>query len=146
MLIMGVPDAEPWFRWEDDVAGQWAQWNTWLVDGLLFDVEHNGFWLPDWGAQPAELADKQAITRERFAQAPTIFPLFGHRAMPLMTAPSATSNMGNPVFSVWGTDVIIYGNDLADWMHREVDVPLPEWSPDTERVFPFWSELVERNG
>ena len=53
----------------------------------------------------------------------------------------ATSSDGNPVFSVHQTDVTVYGVDLADWMHREFDVPLPMWQPPEDRTFDFWSSL-----
>ena len=49
------------------------------------------------------------------------------------------------MFSVYQSDVIYYGGDLADYFEREfVDPrrPLPQHIKHVR----FWSDLVERNG
>jgi len=142
LLVMGVPDGDDWWRW-DDPAQSFSQWQSSLRDGLLFDVEHNEFWLQSWGPQPTEGSDRLSLAAEAFAQAPPLFPLFGHRAVPLAIARDETSSDSNPILSVVQTDVIVYGTDLAQWLHREFDVALPMWPPTDTRWFPFWSELGE---
>ncbi|MFD9247301.1 hypothetical protein ACFV0D_36340, partial [Streptomyces sp. NPDC059556] len=56
-LAAGLPLGSPrWPDWRggdpDDLADRLAG----PADGLLFDVEHNGFWHPAWGRRPARLA------------------------------------------------------------------------------------------
>ena len=113
---------------------------AWPYEGLLFDVEHNVLWWPEWGARPATAEGRAEVLRQVVAAAPRLIPVFGHRYLPETPAVA-----GNPVFSVWQSDVILYGADLEDWAAREEygwdDRP---WPP--VREIPFWSELVRRNG
>ena len=139
LLVMGVPVAEPWRQWHDPEA-QWLQWNEYVRDGIAFDVEHNEFWADRWGQRPSSLADQLATVHEQFETTiPPLFPLYSHRAVPLTTSDGAANSDGNPVLSVHQTDVIVYGADLAAWMHREFEVPLPMW-PSEDRTFTFWSD------
>jgi hypothetical protein len=78
-----------------------------------------------------------------FAAAPRLIPLDGHRYLP-----ETPHERGNPVFSVYQSDVIYYGADLADWVRREdlgwdVGIPIDPARPPKE--IPFWSEAVRRN-
>lgn len=146
LLIMGVPDTQGWTRWEDSPQQVWDEWNNYLRGGLVFDVEHNDYWTPDWGPRPAEVADRKQVAADNFAKAPALFPLYGHRCVPLETPVGHASNMGNPVFSIVQTDIIVYGADLAQWLHTEFGVPLPVWTHDQDRTFPFWSEMLDQNG
>ncbi len=65
----------------------------------------------------------------------------GHRALVIDPLPGHDSADGNPVFSVHQTDVIYYGNDLADWFNTEFGTPLPDWVTRQPRRVPFWSAL-----
>jgi hypothetical protein len=142
LLVMGVPASKGWRRWRTPEA-DWAEWNSYVLDGLCFGVENNNFWSPAWGDKPATLSDQLEVARHHYGTSvPALFPLFGHRAVPLTVAEGETSSMNNPVFSVVQTDVVTYGDDLAAWMHREFDVPLPMW-PAQPRRFPFWTEVIE---
>lgn len=140
LLVMGVPAAEPWHQWNDP-ATDWAAWNERIHTGIRFDIEHDDFWFHQWGPRPDAIAQRLDQASEQFADTvPPLFPIYGHRAIPLTIADNATTNDANPILSVYQTDVIVYGDDLAAWMHREFNVPLPLW-PAEERTFPFWSEL-----
>jgi hypothetical protein len=33
----------------------------WLLDGIMFDVEQNGFWLPEWGPQPSLIEHAKSV-------------------------------------------------------------------------------------
>lgn len=141
MLVMGVPTAEPWRQWQDPHA-DFRAWNDYVLGGLCFDVEHNNFWPDSWGARPALVADQLARATELFwSDVPPLFPIYGHRAVPLVAAEGQPNSDGNPVLSVVHSDVVVYGDDLAAWMHREFDVPLPMW-PSEQRSFDFWSECL----
>jgi hypothetical protein len=41
------------------------------------------------------------------------------------------------------TDVIIYGNDLAEFLAVEFRVPRPAWSRLAPKPIRFWSDLAE---
>jgi hypothetical protein len=66
-----------------------------------------------------------------------LVPLISHRYIP-----SEPNEAGNPVFSVYQSDVIYYGADLADYFEHELD----GWAPVTTPIkhIRFWSDLVER--
>ena len=82
---------------------------------MLFDVEHNHFWLDEWGPRPESLALAQDKVRELVAAAaPTLIPIYAHRMIP-----DRPHQSGNPVFSVHQTDVICYGIDLRDYLIHE---------------------------
>ena len=106
-------------------------------EGVLFDVEHNKFWLSEWGDRPTELTDAHAIVNGLIDDAPMLIPIFMHRMMP-----SEPLDAGNPVFSVHQTDIIAYGTDLADYLIHEFTFTESEkfdWTlPENVRSIRFW--------
>ena len=112
---------------------------AWPLEGLLFDVENNRLWWPEWGERPSRQEDRREVLRDVVAQAPKLIPLISHRYLP--TDPHEA---GNPVFSIYQSDVIYYGADLADYFERElVDRHRP--LPGHVKRIRFWSQLVDRN-
>ena len=107
------------------------------LDGILFDVEHNGFWLSEWGERPEEFADAGEIVRRLVADAPTLIPIWAHRMMP-----DRPNEAGNPVFSVHQTDIIYYGCDLRDYFLHDFicksDLGLWPMPEDSLRKIDFW--------
>jgi hypothetical protein len=113
------------------------------LDGLLFDLEHNDLWWPEWGERPASSEERAEVLTAIVKAAPRLIPLIAHRYIP-----EAPNEAGNPVFSVMQSDVIHYGADLADYFEREFNPAAWPGKPvrDEVRFIPFWSELVARNG
>jgi hypothetical protein len=110
----------------------------WPFDSFWFDVVHSGVWWPTWGDKPEGLNGQREQLKAAFAGAPKLIPLFSHRYIP-----EEPHDSGNPVFSVYQTDVICYGADLQDWLDRERGNSNKTW-PEIKEI-PFWSEAVERN-
>jgi hypothetical protein len=113
---------------------------SWPVDSICFDIEQNAFWLQAWGRKPAKLDDAIAVAVKALADAPPLIPIYKHRYIP-----DEPAEAGNPVFSVYQTDIIPYGNDLPGYFHIEFGVPLPPWAIPTPRPVRFWDELVQLN-
>ena len=111
-LSIAVPVGRSWPTWRD--TAQLQSWIDGPLDGIIFDVEHNGFWWPAWGARPIALEDAFALTRRHFSAVPPLTPVYGHRY--LLADPLVA---GNPVFSVHQTDVIYYGADLTRYFEAE---------------------------
>jgi hypothetical protein len=111
----------------------------WPLHGLLFDVEHNDLWWPEWGERPVTAETRAEVLRDVVNQAPKLVPLVSHRYLP--TEPNES---GNPIFSIYQSDVIYYGANLADYFEREF---ASERGPIVRPVrwIRFWSELVENN-
>jgi hypothetical protein len=113
---------------------------NWPLQGLLFDVEHNGLWWPEWGERPVTAETRAEVLRDIVSQAPKLVPLVSHRYIP-----SEPNESGNPIFSIYQSDVIYYGTDLDNYFEREFSHARGPVVGPVKRVR-FWSELVDRNG
>jgi len=109
------------------------------IQEVLADVEEIGWWSPNWGERPYELAKALEVATAALAFEPKLVPVFGHRYLPSGT------HVGVPVFSVHHTDVIYYGFSLQGYFRNEFHVPV---LPDglTEPLYvPFWGEIANAN-
>jgi hypothetical protein len=114
----------------------------WPYQGFLFDVENTNTWWPEWGDRPDSAEARAARLRQVFKeQAPKLIPLMGHRYLP-----EEPHEAGNPIFSVYQTDVICYGADLADWMERDRRGGSPHRPLPAIKEIRFWSESLRKNG
>lgn len=131
LLTCGVPVGPGWPDWRSPSVSSLL---SAPVDGVLFDVRENAFWLPAWGIRPSAPSRALDIARRALSTAPVLVPVYKHRYAPALPA------RGLPVFSVMQTDVVVYGVDLADYLHAEFGVGSPS-SRAAARV-PFWSSLL----
>jgi hypothetical protein len=113
-LNCALPVSDRFPDWRNASRDDLRVWLELPVEGILFDVEHNGFWLPEWGERPADLPAANRRVRTLVARAPKLIPVYAHRMIP--DRPHAE---GNPIFSVHQTDIICYGCDLRDYLLRE---------------------------
>ncbi|MFJ4568238.1 hypothetical protein ACIP4U_32085 [Streptomyces caelestis] len=131
--------SRPWPEWRGGDSDSLRRQLGWPVEGVLLDVEHNGFWYEGWGERPADGTAALATARHHLAEAPVLVPVYAHRYLP-----AGRGGFGHPVLSMWQTDIIYYGLDLADYMHQEFDEARGEvddgWSPRT--TAPFWRDLL----
>lgn len=102
------------------------------MDGVLFDVEQNGFWWHDWGPAPESVNERLALARRQLARVPRLTPLMGHWYV--------GSEDDSPVFSIVQTDLYVPASTLADLPagRGQAGVPPEEYPIGT---VPFWSEL-----
>lgn len=109
------------------------------VEGILFDIRHNNFWMKDWGEKPENSDAQLALAREKLQNVPKLIPVFLHRYLP-----SEPLRAGNPVLSVYQTDIIYYGNDIPDYLSNEFSFDLPEgfFPPAEPDEVPFWSYFL----
>jgi hypothetical protein len=139
-LSIGVPKSDRWLNWrggETYIRGRL----DWPFDGICFDIEHNDFWLDEWGDRPSDLKAAFEIARRAYQQAPVLIPIFSHRYIP-----SIPHDSGNPIFSVYQTDIIYYGADLLDYLENDFGSksgPANHIFPSSPRQIPFWSKLAE---
>jgi len=106
------------------------------LNGLLFDLEHNGLWWPEWGERPSSAEERAEVLTSAVDAAPRLVPLIGHRYIP-----EEPHKAGNPVFSVMQSDVIYYGANLAEFLDNHFG---GTHCAGSTRHIPFWSEMVER--
>ena len=127
------------YDWRSDDAAIRDRLN-WPLEGLLFDVENNALWWPEWGSKPSTEAGRRDVVAAVVAGAPKLIPLISHRYIP-----AEPHEAGNPVFSVYQADVVYYGANLADYFEREFGDPRRPLPLAIKRIR-FWSDLVDRAG
>jgi hypothetical protein len=139
-LQAGLPRGDEFPDWRGGDDAVLREWLDLPRRGILFDIEHNGFWLDEWGLRPSTLAEAQRVASELIAAAPRLIPVYLHRMMP-----DEPHLPGNPVFSVHQTDIIYYGVDLRDYLIHEflVRKEVGIWPiPENVRRIRFWD--IER--
>ncbi len=136
-LKCALPVSDRFPDWRNGSREDLHSWLDLPVEGILFDVQHNGLWLPERGYRPGNLKPAEEYVRKLVANAPKLIPIYAHRMIP-----DRPYKAGNPVFSVHQTDIIYYGCDLRDYfIHEffsgsEVGVwPLPD---NLLRPIEFW--------
>jgi hypothetical protein len=144
LLVMGVPAKEPWVDWRHDPEAIVADWNRRITASVLSAIEHEDYWWPGFGARPSEPATRLSVARAGVDALPATLPLHGNHAVLLEATLPAGTNDGNPVLSIVGIDIAPAGDDLAQWLGREFDVPLPMWPQPEGREFTFWSDIMGR--
>jgi hypothetical protein len=136
-LRLHLPTGSGWPDWRAGEPSDLEDLLAWPVSSTLFDVRNNGFWPLAWGERPLDESDAVAVARRHVDAVPKLVPVYRHRYLPAEPAPRAA-----PVFSVYQTDVIYYGNDLADYIDHEFGMSKP-WTPRPTIRIPFWSDLAE---
>ena len=134
-LAAGVPAGRGWPDWRGADRQRLRELLALPVDGVLFDVAENDFWYEGWGPRPASPEGAVAAARAYLLTAPRMIPLYSHRYLPAAVS-------GHPVLSVYQTDVIVYGDDLDDWLHREFGLGAASGSPSRRPTVPFWRDLI----
>jgi len=143
LLQFGLPINSGFINWRNDSEDEIRGRLDWLFEGIYFDVGHNSFWLEEWGEKPTNPKDALRIVKGHVDKAPKLIPIYSHRYIP-----DAPNEKGNPVFSVYQTDIIVYGEDLGTYLQNEF-----AGSQERNRIFStgkakyidFWSKLVKFN-
>jgi hypothetical protein len=81
-LQAGLPRGKQFPDWRSGDEAVLQDWLDRPRQGILFDIEHNGFWLDEWGPRPPTLPDAQRVATELVAAAPRLIPVFAHRMIP----------------------------------------------------------------
>jgi hypothetical protein len=136
-LAAGLPFGRGWPDWRDGDRQALRERLAMPVEGVLFDVTENDFWYGGWGPRPPAEEAALIAARAGLFTAPRMIPVYAHRYLP---AGKGTS--GHPVLSIYQTDIICYGNNLEDFLHREFGIgPGPSGEPARPTVT-FWSRLI----
>ena len=143
LLQHALPIGPMFPNWRDERDDLIKEQLSWPLEGILFDIERNGFWMEEWGPKPNDSAAAFEIARQAVARAPRLIPVYGHRYIP-----DEPQLAGNPVFSAHQTDIIYYGGNLAHYFANEFRPGVYRWSEEHERTvrkIRFWSRLVDMN-
>jgi hypothetical protein len=141
ILLMSVsrsPRSKSFPDWRNGDDYDLTEKLRWPADGVCFDIQYNDFWMEAWGERPANLNDAFRVARREIEKAPALIPVYSHRYIP-----DDPNLAGNPVFSVYQTDINYYGVDLASYFTAEFRMPRPSWAANEERYIRFWGDLAE---
>jgi hypothetical protein len=136
-LAAGLPTGPSWPDWRRGDRQALHDRLGWPVHGVLFDVEHNGYWHESWGDRPSNRREAVAVAEPHLREAPQMVPVFGHRFLP-----SGRGSYGHPVLSMHQTDIIYYGSELEDYIHSEFGGPAPDGGQEPRATVAFWRDLV----
>lgn len=143
-LMDSLPVSRGFVDWRNADEKQILKMLSWPYEGVCFDILHNNFWLQEWGSRPLQLSDAYAIAQNAIDQAPTLIPIRGHRYIP-----DAPTEAGNPIFSVYQTDIIYYGRDLGEYLENEFGYHFfgkgRHIISEPVKSIAFWSYLVDIN-
>ena len=136
-----VQEKIPFFyNWKSDKA-QIKNYLDWPYRTILDDVEtENKVWLKSWGRRPAKSIERQEVFENWYNQAPKLIPLTGHRFF------VNEKNDNNPILSVYGSDIIVYGWTLRNYLLNELEYHLGLRQPkmgDRDGYWPPTKELLE---
>lgn len=132
-----LPTGASWPDWRNGEVDELRHRAAWPVDGVLFDVRNNGFWHESWGERPSDDTLAVVQAREHLATVPRMIPVYAHRCLP-----AGRGSFGNPVLSMYQTDIIYYGFDLLDYVAHEFHVRDPGRPWRQPRPIPFWDDLL----
>ncbi|WP_376787326.1 hypothetical protein [Micromonospora halotolerans] len=136
-LAAGLPTGPSWPDWRRGERKDLRDRLAWPVHGVLFDVEHNGYWHESWGERPDNRREAVANAEPHLRKVPQMVPVFGHRFLP-----SGRGSYGHPVLSMYQTDVIYYGDDLEDYIHSEFGGPAPDRGQEPHATVAFWRDFL----
>lgn len=111
-----------------------------VFDGICFDIEYNNFWQKQWVDKPNDLKECFEIAKQHYQTYPKMIPICYHRY--IASSPNETDN---PIFSIWQTDIIYYGYNLADYLKNEFELDLHNnfYLPSEPKRIAFWSDLID---
>lgn len=137
-LQEALPVGESWPDWRYGATEDLRMQLDRPVVGVLGHAARMSFWPPAWGERPTSVPERERIAREHLGRVPRLVPVHSYRYITVdpVFVPS-------PVFSIHEIDVIVFGDDLLDFVAREFHMPPRHQSPASTYV-PFWSELAAR--
>jgi hypothetical protein len=141
LLMFALPISHGFINWREASENIISERLSWPYEGMCFDIEHNVFWVEEWGQRPASLDEAFSIARNAVERAPTLIPICGHRYIP-----DRPNEAGNPVYSVYQTDIIYYGGDLAEYLENEFSYYFGRSGYNLKKEIKhidFWSQLVQ---
>lgn len=142
-VALPVPPRDPdgVLRWTPvpDWRGRDSEATARLIEGpvvgVLFDVEMNGFWWPEWGTRPRRRVDRIAAAREQLGRAPRLVPLWSHLYV--------SSDDGSPVLSIVQTDLFSPADSIVELLGGRDGRATPGAQVGGGCRIEFWSDLLD---
>ncbi|MEZ5336615.1 MAG: hypothetical protein R2741_16040 [Methanolobus sp.] len=140
-LSIALPISKGFYNWRDfseENVNTIKNQLEWPLEGMIFDIEHNSFWYKEWGAKPDNQMEAIKLCKKEMKKVPKLVPIFSHRYIS-----SEPKERGNPVFSIYQTDIIYYGEDLRSYLKIEFNMRTQNNIDFTKvKYIRFWSEII----
>ena len=139
LLTTTLPTGKAFPDWRHHPRSAMDEWRDWIVRGFQFALTDD-YWPPEWGERPTEPHEARTAVAQLLADVPAMIPIFAHRAIP-----NEPTDAGNPVFSIMGTDIIVYGDDLGDYLLNEFHRRggRDEKLASNARSIRFWTNVMD---
>lgn len=136
-LQIALPISKGFVNWRSmkDIKSSF----DWVFEGITFDIKNNAFWHVGWGKKPDSLAEQIRIAELFYKNYPKLLPIYSHRFLP-----ATPCEAGNPVLSIYQTDIIHYGNDLLTYLCHEFGIEnyKSSFQKEKSKHIDFWSDLI----
>ena len=140
LYFVGLPVSNGFYNWRDMSDINIERIKEVLkkpIIGLQSELQGD-FWCDDWGDKPNDINEAYKILLTHYNNAPQLIPIYSHRYVPFI------ENNGNiPIFSIVGSDVIYYGENLISYL--EIEFGLKKYSEFNQincQHITFWSDLI----
>ena len=140
-----LPNLYNWRDFSENNVKNIKQSLYWPIEGILFDIENNNFWMDCFGEKTGDIQQDKAKAKDYLKNAneeevPKLIPIYSHRFVP-----SFPDSIDVPIFSVMGTDIVYYGKNIEEYIEHEFD---SNYNPEQESAdigviqVPFWSKIA----
>ena len=114
-----LPEFYNWRDFSEENVKKIKNYLNWPFEGILFDIEMNGFWKKCFGPMTDDINEDKKKALEYLENAnndtvPKLIPIYSHRYVPYYP-----DIVDVPVISVYQTDIIYYGYNLENYFERE---------------------------
>lgn len=134
-----LPVGEGFYNWRDFSEINVHRIKS-VLDRPLQDVKEdvsNIVWNEDWGNPPDDNNEKSKCIILLLEKAPKLIPIYKHRYM------ASQYNSSNPIFSMYGLDIIFYGENLEQYFDIELRYKKhSDINYNNIRKINFWSDIL----
>ena len=97
----------------------------------------NIVWNENWGNSPEDSKEISKCIMRLLEKAPKLIPIYKHRYM------ASQYNSSNPIFSIYGLDIIYYGENLEQYFDLELRYKKhSDINYNNIRKIDFWSDIL----
>lgn len=137
-----LPIGNGFYNWRDfsekNISEIKNKMTNYIIEGILFDIEYNDFWIDKWGDMPKSLKDKALILETELEKAPKLLPIFKHR---FMVAETFSVGIDSPIISIVQSDIIFFGHNMTEYLEIEF-LENKQTLVIEYPVINFWSDLI----